>query len=395
MILVVNAGSSSIKFRLFDTSEKQPKDILDGLAERITIDGIVSFKYEGTKYKFEVDLPNHEVAVDFILKKLVEMKIIKSAEAIKAVGFRIVHGGTISESSVISTEVFNTIKDAVKLAPLHNPGAITAIEAVKKVMPNAKLVACFDTAYHQTLNQEQYLYAVPYEWYEKHGVRKYGFHGISYQYITQQLANNLNKDLNKVNAIICHLGNGASITCIKEGKSFDTTMGLTPLAGVMMGTRSGDIDPSIIEYICNELKITVKEATSILNKQSGLLGMSGETSDMRDITNGYKQNKPNFIRSLNKYSQVAADYIIRFANLIGHDIDAIVFTAGIGENSETAREEILKRLPLLDIELDSKANQADYDESKVISTKNSKIPVIVMRTNEELMICLDTIKLIK
>ncbi|PPE06629.1 acetate kinase [Mesoplasma corruscae] len=395
MILVVNAGSSSIKFRLFDTSEKQPKDILDGLAERITIDGIVSFKYEGTKYKFEVDLPNHEVAVDFILKKLVEMKIIKSAEAIKAVGFRIVHGGTISESSVISTEVFNTIKDAVKLAPLHNPGAITAIEAVKKVMPNANLVACFDTAYHQTLNQEQYLYAVPYEWYEKHGVRKYGFHGISYQYITQQLANNLNKDLNKVNAIICHLGNGASIACIKEGKSFDTTMGLTPLAGVMMGTRSGDIDPSIIEYICNELKITVKEATSILNKQSGLLGMSGETSDMRDITNGYKQNKPNFIRSLNKYSQVAADYIIRFANLIGHDIDAIVFTAGIGENSETTREEILKRLPLLDIELDSKANEVDYDESKVISTKNSKIPVIVMRTNEELMICLDTIKLIK
>lgn len=395
MILVVNAGSSSIKFRLFDTSKNEPQDILDGLAERITIDGMVSFKYQGIKHEFEVNLPNHEVAVDFILNKLIEMKIISNVEDIEAVGFRVVHGGTISKSSLIKNEVFNAIKDAVKLAPLHNPGAITAIEAIKKVMPTAKLVACFDTAYHQTLKEEQYLYAVPYEWYEKYGVRKYGFHGISYQYIVKKLATFLNKDVNKINAIVCHLGNGASITCIKDGKSFDTTMGLTPLAGVMMGTRSGDIDPSIIEYMCNTLNKSVSEITSILNKQSGLQGLSTESSDMRDIVAGYLENKPNYVRALNKYRQVAADYIIRFANLIGHDVDAIVFTAGVGENSTNTRKQIINRLPLLDLEIDDQQNEMKYDEIKIISTPKSKTPILVIRTNEELMICLDTIKLTK
>ncbi|ASZ08808.1 acetate kinase [Mesoplasma chauliocola] len=396
MILVVNAGSSSIKFRLFNDSDiKNPIDILDGLAERITVDGAVSFKYEGNKYEYSVDLPNHEVAIKFILEKLIELNIISNVDDINAVGFRVVHGGTISKSSIIDEKVFATIKDAVKLAPLHNPGAITAIEAVKKVMPKAKMVACFDTAYHQTLAEEQYLYATPYSWYTEHGVRKYGFHGISYQYIAEKMAEVLNKPKDKLNLIVCHLGNGASITCIKNGKSFDTTMGLTPLAGVMMGTRSGDIDPSIIEYMCKQLNADVSKITNILNKESGLLGLSGKSSDMRDVTGGYFSGDKDYQRALNKYTQVAADYIVRFANLLGHDIDGLVFTAGVGENSIYTRQLIIEKLPLLDLKLDQTKNEESYGEYKYISTAESKIKVLAVRTNEELMICKDTLNLIK
>ncbi|ATZ20570.1 acetate kinase [Mesoplasma coleopterae] len=396
MILVVNAGSSSIKFRLFnDLDKNNPIDILDGLAERITVDGAVSFKYEGKKYEYNVELPNHEVAIKFILDKLIELNIISNVDDINAVGFRVVHGGTISKSSIIDQKVFDTIKDAVKLAPLHNPGAITAIEAIEKVMPKAKLVACFDTAYHQTLAEEQYLYAVPYSWYKEHGVRKYGFHGISYQYIAEKMSEVLNKPKDKLNLIVCHLGNGASITCIKNGKSFDTTMGLTPLAGVMMGTRSGDIDPSIIEYMCKELKTDVSKITNILNKESGLLGLSGKSSDMRDVTGGYFKGDEDYKRALNKYTQVAADYIIRFANLLGRDIDGIVFTAGVGENSIHTRQFILEKLPLLDIKIDTAKNDESYGDYKYISSADSKIKVLAVRTNEELMICKDTINLTK
>ncbi|ATZ21250.1 acetate kinase [Mesoplasma tabanidae] len=396
MILVVNAGSSSIKFRLFNDADKNnPIDILDGLAERITVDGVVSFKHEGKKYEYDVKLPNHEVAIKFILDKLIELKIISNVDGINAVGFRVVHGGTISKSSVIDKKVFDTIKAAVKLAPLHNPGAITAIEAIKKVMPKAKLVACFDTAYHQTLAEEQYLYAVPYSWYKEHGVRKYGFHGISYQYITEKMAEVLNKPKDQLNLIVCHLGNGASITCIKNGKSFDTTMGLTPLAGVMMGTRSGDIDPSIIEYMCKELQMDVSKITNILNKESGLLGLSGKSSDMRDVTGGYFKGDEDYTRALNKYTQVAADYIIRFANLLGDSIDGIIFTAGVGENSIHTRQFILEKLPLLNIEIDAEKNEESYKDYKYISLPDSKIKVLAVRTNEELMICKDTINLTK
>ncbi|ATZ17650.1 acetate kinase [Mesoplasma melaleucae] len=397
MILVINAGSSSIKFRLFnDSDKKNPIDILDGIAERITIGGDVSFKYEGKKYEYEVALPNHEVAIKFILDKLIELNIISNVDDISAVGFRVVHGGTISKSSIINDDVFNKIKDAVKLAPLHNPGAITAIEAVKKVMPKAELVACFDTAFHQTLAEEQYLYAVPYSWYQKYGVRKYGFHGISYQYITEKMSEVLNKPKDKLNLIVCHLGNGASIACIKNGKSFDTTMGLTPLAGVMMGTRSGDIDPSIIEYMCKQLNTDASKITNMLNKESGLLGVSGKSSDMRDVAGGYFSGDSDFKRALNKYTQVAADYIIRFANLLGHDIDAIVFTAGVGENSAHTRQFTLQKLPLLDIKLDMDKNEErNYKDYKYISAADSKIKVLAFRTNEELMICKDTISLTK
>ncbi|AVN63414.1 acetate kinase [Mesoplasma florum] len=396
MILVVNAGSSSIKFRLFnDLYKSNPIDILDGLAERITVDGAVSFKYEGKKYEYNLELPNHEVAIKFILDKLIELNIISNVDDINAVGFRVVHGGTISKSSIIDQKVFDTIKDAVKLAPLHNPGAITAIEAIEKVMPKAKLVACFDTAYHQTLAEEQYLYAVPYSWYKEHGVRKYGFHGISYQYIAEKMSEVLAKPKDQLNLIVCHLGNGASITCIKNGKSFDTTMGLTPLAGVMMGTRSGDIDPSIIEYMCKELQMDVSKITNILNKESGLLGLSGKSSDMRDVTGGYFKGDEDYKRALNKYTEVAADYIIRFANLLGHNIDGIVFTAGVGENSIHTRQFILEKLPLLDIEIDNTKNEESYGDYKYISSPNSKIKVLAVRTNEELMICKDTINLTK
>ncbi|AUM62379.1 acetate kinase [Spiroplasma monobiae] len=396
MILVVNAGSSSIKFRLFNDSDiKNPVDVLDGIAERITVDGFVSFKYEGKKYEFDMELPNHEVAIQFILNKLIELNVIVNINDINAVGFRIVHGVTISKSSIIDQKVFETISEAVKLAPLHNPGAIIAIEAIKKIMPKAKMVACFDTAFHQTLGEEQFLYPVPYSWFEEHGVRKYGFHGISYQYITEKMSEILVKSKDKLNLIVCHLGNGASITCIKNGKSFDTTMGLTPLAGIMMGTRSGDIDPSIIEYMSKELNLDVSKITNILNKESGLLGLSGKSSDMRDITDGYFKGDKNYIRALNKYTQVAADYIVKFANLLGNDFDGIVFTAGIGENSVTTRKLILDKLPLLNIEIDSAKNEESYGDYKYISSRNSKIKVLAVRTNEELMICKDTINLTK
>ncbi|AGJ90604.1 acetate kinase [Mycoplasma putrefaciens] len=394
MILVVNSGSSSIKFKLFDI-KNEPVAILDGLAERISIDnGRLKFEHHEQKYLYETELKDHESTIQLILDKLIELKIIANVEEITAVGFRVVHGGKISKSSVIDQNLLEQIKENVKLAPLHNPGAIVAIEAVSKLMPKAKLVACFDTAFHQTMPEINYLYTTPYKWYEKHNVRKYGFHGISYQYITSKCENIFNKKSENLNLIICHLGNGASICCVKNGQSYDTSMGLTPLSGLMMGTRSGDVDPSIIEYMAKELNTDVFEITKALNKESGLLGMSTISADMRDVEQAYQNHDPKAIVAIEKYTQTVADFIVKYANYLD-DIDGIVFTAGVGENGSLIRDLIIQKLRLLKVELDKVKNQTKYDDFNLISTNNSQLPVYAIRTNEEKMICLDTLNLTK
>ncbi|WP_434329169.1 acetate kinase [Mycoplasma capricolum] len=393
MILVINSGSSSIKFKLFDTS-KAIEPILDGLAERIGIDGFLKFEHNNQKYKFEDPLPNHEHAIQLILNKLLELKIISNIDEIKGVGFRVVHGGEISHSSIINEEVLQKIQESVKLAPLHNPAAIIAIKAVKKLMPNTSMVACFDTAFHQTMPQVNYLYSVPYKWYEEFGVRKYGFHGISYEYIVNKCEEILNKKKEHLNLIVCHLGNGASISCIKDGKSYDTSMGLTPLAGLMMGTRSGDIDVSICEYVAKQTNSDIFAITQILNKQSGLLGLSQNSADMRDVLEQYDRNDKKAIIAVEKYVQVVADFIVKYANYLD-SIDAVVFTAGIGENADVIRDLICKRVKLLGLQIDQEKNESKYWDYKLISSEKSKIPVYAIRTNEEKMICLDTLNLIK
>ncbi|UWD34678.1 acetate kinase [Mycoplasma cottewii] len=393
MILVVNSGSSSIKFKLFETTNGV-EAILDGLAERIGIDGRLKFEHNDQKYVYDDELKDHESAIKFILDKLIELKIIDNVEQITGVGFRTVHGGEISQSTLIDENVLNKIKENIKLAPLHNPGAIVAIEAVSKLMPKAKLVSCFDTAFHQTMPEVNYLYSTPYSWYEKHRVRKYGFHGISYQYITSKCESIFNKKSEDLNLIVCHLGNGASICCVKNGKSHDTSMGLTPLAGLMMGTRSGDVDPSIAEYMAKELNTDIFEITKSLNKESGLLGMSGISADMRDVTDAYLKGDKRAILTIEKYAQTVADFIVKYANYLDN-VDGIVFTAGIGENSSLIRKIIIEKVKLLQVKIDENKNTSKYDDFMLISTDDSKVPVYAIRTNEEKMICLDTLKLTK
>ncbi|AJM71919.1 acetate kinase [Mycoplasma yeatsii] len=394
MILVVNSGSSSIKFKLFETTN-EVEAILDGLAERIGIDGRLKFEHNDQKYEYDNELKDHESAIQFILDKLIELKIIQNVEQITAVGFRTVHGAEISQSTLIDENLINKLKENIKLAPLHNPGGIVAIEAVSKIMPKAKLVACFDTAFHQTMPEVNYLYTTPYEWYEKHGVRKYGFHGISYQYITSKCESIFNKKSENLNLVICHLGNGASICCVKDGKSYDTSMGLTPLAGLMMGTRSGDVDPSIAEYMAKELNTDIFEITKSLNKESGVLGISGVSSDMRDVGAAALNGDKRAILAIEKYTQLVADFIVKYANYLDN-IDGIIFTAGIGENSTSIRRKVIEKVKLLQLKIDENKNSnRKYDDFMLISADDSKIPVYAIRTNEEKMICLETLKLTK
>ncbi|ATZ18928.1 acetate kinase [Williamsoniiplasma somnilux] len=393
MILVVNSGSSSIKFKLFAIKKNVPIAILDGLAERIGVDGFLKIEFNGEKHQFNQKMSNHNEAIQFILKQFEELKVIKDKKDIAAVGFRIVHGGKITEPVVIDKKVFKEIEACVKLAPLHNPGALVAIEAFKIEMPKVKLIASFDTSFHQTMDEETFLYSVPYEWYKKYQVRKFGFHGISYKYITEKYAKMIKKPVGKLNLIICHLGSGASVACVKNGKSIDTTMGFTPLAGLMMGTRSGDIDPSIIQYMVKALNKDVFEITSILNKESGLKGFSEISSDMREIIAEVEKGNKHAVLTLNKYSQNVADFIVKYANRLEGKIDALIFTAGIGENSDTVRKEIINRVNILGLKLNPKENIKRYDDFLKISNKDSKFDIYAIKTNEELMICQETMDL--
>ena len=393
--LCVNAGSCSLKFQLFEMPEE--KVIISGYIEKIGLeDSFWTTKVNGEKIKGAKYLKNHSEAVEVLLNELLENKAVKSLDEIKGVGHRVLHGGEkYSDSVIITDEVIQDIRDLTKLGPLHHPGNLAGIEALKEVLPDVPMVAVYDTAFHQTMPKENYLYPVPYEWYLKYGVRKYGFHGTSHKYITTVMKEKLGKK--DVNLIICHIGSGASISAIKSGKCYDTTMGITPLDGLMMGTRSGSIDPSILEYVCKESGESISDITNALNKKSGLLGVSG-FSDSRDVENAAKGGDERAILALNMYNDRVAKYIADYYIELKGEVDAIVFTAGVGENGIVAREEIIERLKPLGITVDKSLNSeiASFKDKHegLISGKDSKIDVYVIPTNEELMIIKDTYNLV-
>ena len=389
--LCVNAGSSSLKFQLFEMPEE--KVIISGYIEKIGLeDSFWNTKVNGEKIKGAKFLKNHDEAVEVLLSELIKHKAVESLDEIKGVGHRVLHGGEkYSDSVLITDEVIESIKELTKLGPLHHPGNLAGIEALKAVLPEVPMVAVYDTAFHQTMPEKNYMYPVPYEWYVKYGVRKYGFHGSSHKYITTVMKEKLGKE--DVNLIICHIGSGASIAAVKDGKGFDTTMGLTPLDGLMMGTRSGAIDPSILEYVCKESEMTVAEVTNALNKKSGLAGISG-LSDCRDVETAAGNGDEKAQLALTMYHERVAKYIADYFIELDGKVDAIVFTAGVGENGWEAREAILNKVAPLGIVVDKEKNAsiAGFKEvhEGVITAKDSKIEAWVVPTNEELMIIKDT-----
>lgn len=389
-IISINAGSSSLKFSLFNMDDESV--IASGLFERIGIEGSnYTIKFNGEKITQEVELATHVDAVNILLDKLTDLNIISSLDEIHGVGHRIVQGKDIfTESVLINDEVMEKL-DAIKgFAPLHNPANMLGIEAFRKVLPNVPMVAVFDTAFHQTMDKSTYLYPVPYSWYEDYGVRKYGAHGTSHRYIAEIVKELLGKD--DFRLISCHIGNGGSITAIKDGKCVDTSMGFTPLAGIMMGTRSGDIDPSIIPYVMEQEGKNASEVIDDLNKRSGLFGMSEYSSDMRDILEKCDQQDEKAIVARDKYVRRVVDYIAQYYVLLG-GADVIVFTAGVGENSIPVRRQICEELACLGVKIDLDKNNVRGEVVK-ISTDDSSIDVYVIPTDEELMIARDTLHLI-
>ena len=395
-LLCVNAGSSSLKFQLFEMPEE--KVIISGYIEKIGLeDSFWTTKINGEKIKGAKYLKNHTEAVQVLIDELLTHKAVESLDEIKAVGHRVVHGGEkYSDAVMITEEVIQDIKDMTKFATLHHPGNLAGIEAMQEALPGVPMVAVYDTAFHQTMPRENYMYPVPMDWYKNLGVRKYGFHGTSHKYITTTMKEKLGKE--NVNLIICHIGSGASISAIKDGKCYDTTMGLTPLDGLMMGTRSGAIDPSIIEYVCNETGKTVSEVTNELNKKSGLLGVSGY-SDSRDVETAANEGNEDAKLALTMYNNRIAKYVAEYYLELEGKVDAIVFTAGVGENGREARADIISKLAPLGIKLNAEVNDniASYkDQSEgIISADDSSVVVHVVPTNEELMIIKDTYELVK
>ena len=396
-ILTVNAGSSSLKFNMIELPEE--KELISGYFEKIGLSGgIYSIKINGSKIKKEADMRDHKDAIELLIKELLDNKIIKSLEEIEGIGHRLVHGGDKYASSVVITDdVINTVKELSSLAPLHNPANILGVEAFREALPNTPMVGVFDTAFHQTMGEEQYLYSVPLDWYKEYQIRKYGFHGTSHKYITKVMREKLGRD--DINLISCHIGSGASICAIKNGKSFDTTMGFTPNAGLIMGTRSGDIDYSVIPYYINKTGATLSEVDNILNKKSGLLGISGKYSDHRDIESAMAEGEHDAILANNMYINRVVEYIAKYYVELDGKVDAIVFTAGLGENAREFREAILNKLGSLGICVDHDKNSkiASYLDKHegVISSDESSVEVYVVPTNEELMIALDTYELIR
>lgn len=389
-IMSINAGSSSLKFSLFEMNTKEC--IASGNFERVTLEGsFYTIKYNGEKIREEVEMPNHTVAVEVLLDRLLSLGIISSLEEIEGVGHRLAHGSDKYKSSAIITEeLIEDLKSYTELAPLHIPANILGINAVKKVLPNVPMVGVFDTSFHQTIDKVQYIYPVPYEWYLKYGIRKYGFHGTSYRYISREVPRLLGR--NHYKAIICHLGSGGSIAAVKDGKSIDTSMGFTPVPGIMMGTRSGDIDPSIIPFIMQKEDKTVEEVMNDLNKKSGFLGISQTASDFRDIYAGVVEENEQCKLAFDKYVQTVVNYIAQYYVELG-GCDIICFTAGLGENASEARQAIMEKLACLGIQLDVEKNKVRGEEVK-ISRDDSSILCYAIPTNEELMIALDTLSLI-
>ena len=390
-ILSVNAGSSSLKFTAFEMPEE--KKLMSGYFERIGIDGsFYTIKVNGEKIKKEVLLPSHTVAFEYLINELLEHHVVESLDEIKGIGHRVVQGADHYDKSVIATdEVVEDIASLSSLAPLHNPAAVLGIKAAKEVVPTATSVVVFDTAFHQTMPEENYLYALPKSWYTDYHVRRYGAHGTSHKYITEYMAKKLGRDDLKL--IICHVGSGCSISAVKDGKCVNTSMGFTPTGGLIMGTRCGDIDPSIIPYIMEKTGITPEELNHVLNKESGVLALSEKYSDMRDIYDNVKLGDPVCTLTLTMFIKRIVNFIAQYYFEL-EGCDAIVFTAGVLENGALERRWIVDRLKFLGVELDNEVNEsiASYHEKHegVITTKNSKIPVYVVPTNEEIMIARDT-----
>lgn len=392
-ILVVNCGSSSLKFQLIDSETEEVA--ASGLCERIGLDGALIYKVNGDKIKQEIDLPDHEVAIKKVLDTLLdkEIGVLTSLDEIGAIGHRMVHGGEkFSSSVIINEEIIKQIETCNDLAPLHNPANLLGVRACQEVMPGVPNVVVFDTAFHQTMPSKAYLYALPKEYYEKYGVRRYGFHGTSHSFVSKRLAELAGLDINNSHMIICHIGSGASISAIKDGKSVDTSMGMTPLEGLMMGTRSGDMDPAIIEFICQKENITVQEMTTILNKKSGALGLSGLSNDYRDLVEAAQGGNQDAINALDVMVYRVIKYIGAYYMALG-GVDAIALTAGVGENNLELRAKIVEGLAAIGIKLDVEANAVRGDERK-ISTDDSAAQVWVVPTNEELAIARETARLV-
>lgn len=389
-ILTINAGSSSMKFSIIELPEE--KELINGYFERIGLDeSFYNLKLNGEKLHRDVELSNHLDALECIKKEIVELGIVNNLEEIDGIGHRLVHGGEKYKNSVlIDDEVIATCEKFKKLAKLHMPAMLACIEASKEAFPNTPMVAVFDTAFHQTMEPVNYLYPVPYEWYTKYGVRKYGFHGTSHRFINREISAYLNRDDLKV--ISCHIGSGASVCAINAGKVVDTSMGFSPITGIMMGTRPGDIDPSVIEFIMDEENCSIEDVMTSLNKKSGLQGICGR-SDSRDVEDGIAQGDESCILAQDMYTWKVANYISMYNNQL-NGADVIVLTAGLGENSVQTRIDILTKLESLGIKIDLEAN--DFrGKFRKITTEDSKIPVYVIPTNEELMIAIDTYELVK
>ena len=396
-ILVINCGSSSLKFQLIDSETE--KCIAKGLCERIGIEGsrITYTPDGGEKEQTVTPMPDHTEAIRLVLEALTNPKtgVVKSLDEIGAVGHRIVHGGEkFAASTIITDEVMKAIEECNDLAPLHNPANLIGINACKKLMPATPMVAVFDTAFHQTMPEEAYMYGLPYEYYEKYKIRRYGFHGTSHSYVSRKAAEVLGKKYEDLKIIVCHLGNGASVSAVKNGKCVDTSMGLTPLEGLIMGTRSGDIDPAIMEFIAHKEGKNIDEIMTVLNKKSGVYGLSNNlSSDFRDLEDGYNRGDEHCIRTMNTYCYRVAKYIGSYVAAM-NGVDVICFTAGIGENAPLVRSLVCEHLGFLGISIDEDANHKRGEEI-AISTPDSKTTVMVIPTNEELAIARETVSLVK
>ena len=385
-ILVLNCGSSSLKYQLIDMENEQV--LAKGNYEKIGMAGsFLTHKVGGEKYKYERDVKNHEEAISFVLSQFTDSEhgVISSLDEISAVGHRVVHGGEkFNKSVVITDEVIDTIRECIPLAPLHNPAALTGIEACMKVMPGKKNVAVFDTAFHQTIPEERYIYPIPYKYYEKYGVRKYGFHGTSHRYVSARVAELVGKPVTELKTIVCHLGQGASLCAVLNGESVDTSMGFTPVAGIPMCARSGDLDPSIVTFLMRKEGLTPDEIDTILNKESGVLGISGISPDFRDIEKAADEGNERAVLARKSYCYLVAQYIAKYGVSM-NGIDVIAFTAGIGENQINIRKMICENLEWLGVKIDLEKNNCRGEEVE-ISTPDSKIKVWIVPTNEELVI---------
>lgn len=390
-VIAINAGSSSLKFQLFEMPSEEV--ITKGLIERIGLnDSIFNITVNGEKVQEITDIPDHEVAVKLLLEKLTSSGIINSLDEIEGIGHRVVHGGEAFNDSVLITEdVIRQIEALSELAPLHNPANITGILAFQRVLPNVPAIAVFDTAFHQTMPESSFLYSLPYDYYEKYGIRKYGFHGTSHKYVSERAAELLGRPIEQLRLISCHLGNGASIAAIEGGKSIDTSMGFTPLAGVTMGTRSGNIDPALLPFIMEKTNQTAEEVLDVLNKKSGMLGVSGFSSDLRDIEVQAKQGNNRAQLALDVFANRIHKYIGSYASRM-YGVDAIIFTAGIGENSDVIRENVLKGLEFMGVYWDPALNKVRGEEA-FVNYPHSPVKVIIIPTNEEVMIARDVVRL--